>query len=639
MANLKIRGLRKTVGVPGLFATAYGNVGSSIYYALGLVAAHALGLTPLVFLFAGGLFALTAKTYAEGAAMFPEAGGSSSFARHAFNEVVSFIAGWGLSLDYILTIAISAFFVPHYLGAFFPALSHSPGDIFGGVAVIVGLALVNIRGLGESAKLNIGLAVLDLFTQIALVGLGAVLVLHPSVLVSQVHLGVAPSFSQLIFAVSISMLAYTGIETVSNMAEEARDPGEQVPKAVNLVLIAVLGIYAGISVVALSALPVTQNAAGHYSTALGTTYADDPVLGIVSALGLHGTIATAARYYVGALAATILLIATNAGMIGISRLSWSLAEHRQLPGVFAKLHPRYQTPWFTILFFSAIAALLVLPGNTSFLGNLYSFGAMLSFTIAHLSIIALRRREPDRYRPYRAPWNVRWRGAEIPLTAVLGAVGTAAAFVSVVVLHPEARTIGGAWLGLGLIGYLIYRRRLGLDPREVQQVRRAQRPLDFLEVSYKSALVPIFGAEIDPDAMHRAAAVVDPDASVDAFYVLKVPRQHELPDGGFDELEYEARCALEEARLQARARGLKVRVNLVRTRNPGRAIVEEALQRGSDLIYISTEHAPSDERLLGPTTRYLLAKRPCRVIVEGGGAEGRQASPAAMEARQPVAAV
>jgi APA family basic amino acid/polyamine antiporter len=637
MAELKARGLRKTVGVPGLFATAYGNVGSSIYYALGLVAAHALGLTPLVFLFAGGLFALTAKTYAEGAAMFPEAGGSSSFARHAFNEVVSFIAGWGLSLDYILTIAISAFFVPHYLGAFFPALRHHPGDIVGGIAVIALLALINIRGLGESAKLNIGLAILDLFTQVALIVLGAVLVLHPSVLADQVHLGVAPSFSQLIFAVSISMLAYTGIETVSNMAEEARDPGEQVPKAVNLVLIAVLGIYAGISIVALSALPVTQNAAGHYSTALGTTYSNDPVLGIVSALGLHGTLATAANYYVGALAATILLIATNAGMIGVSRLSWSLAEHRQLPGVFAKLHPRFQTPWFTILFFSAVAIVLVIPGNTTFLGNLYSFGAMLSFTIAHISIIALRRREPDRDRPYRAPWNVRWRGAEIPLTAVFGAIGTGAAFVSVIVLHPEARIIGSAWLLAGLAGYLVYRRRLGLDPRAIEQVRRRQRPVGFLDVSYKSALVPIFGTSIDADAMHRAAAVVDPDAAVEALYVLKVPAEHELPSGGFDELEYEARCALDVARLQARARGLKVRVKLVRTRNPGRAIVEEALERGSDLIYVSTEHAPSDERLLGPTTRYLLAKRPCRVIVEGGaglGGDGRRRStePAAASA-------
>ena len=506
MAQLKTRGLRKTVGVPGLFATAYGNVGSSIYYALGLVAAHALGLTPVVFLFAGGLFALTAKTYAEGAAMFPEAGGSSSFARHAFNEVVSFIAGWGLSLDYILTIAISAFFVPHYLAVFFPALGHAPGDVIGGVAVIVLLALVNIRGLGESAKLNIGLAVLDLFTQVALVGLGAALVLHPSVLVNQVHLGTAPSLSQLIFAVSISMLAYTGIETVSNMAEEARDPGEQVPKAVNLVLIAVLGIYAGISVVALSALPVHQDAAGHYVTAARHHLLGRPGAGDRLGAPPARRVGDGRRYYVGALAATILLIATNAGMIGISRLSWSLAEHRQLPGAFARLHPRFHTPWFTILFFSAIAVLLVLPGNTNFLGNLYSFGAMLSFTIAHLSIIALRRREPDRYRPYKAPGTCNWRGAQIPLTAVFGAVGTGAAFVSVIVLHPEARIIGSAWLLLGVAGYLLYRRQLGIDPREISQVRRAERPLDFLEVSYKSALVPIFGPEIDIDAMHRAAA-------------------------------------------------------------------------------------------------------------------------------------
>jgi len=618
MARLKTRGLRKTVGVPGLFATAYGNVGSSIYYALGLVAAHALGLTPLVFMFAGGLFALTAKTYAEGAAMFPEAGGSSSFARHAFNEVVSFIAGWGLSLDYILTIAISAFFVPHYLGAFFPALGEHPGDVIGGLAVIGLLALVNIRGLGESANLNIALAILDLMTQAALVVLGAVLVLHPATLIDQVHLGVAPSYTELIFAISISMLAYTGIETVSNMAEEARDPGEQVPKAVNLVLIAVLGLYAGISVIALSALPVTQDASGHYATALGTTYAEDPVLGIVSALHLHGALATAARYYVGALAATILVIATNAGMIGISRLSWSLAEHRQLPGVFARLHPRYDTPWFTIVFFGAIAAALVLPGNTAFLGNLYSFGAMLSFTIAHLSILALRRREPGRYRPYRAPWNVRWRGTEIPLTAAIGAIGTGAAFVSVVVLHPEARIIGTAWLAAGLAGYLLYRRRLGIDPRVQQRVHRAQRPVGFLDLSYKAALVPIFGTDVDTEAMHRAAAVVDPDAVVEALFVLEVPREHELP-AGFEEQEYEARCALDEARLQARARGLKVRVKLIRTRNAGKAIVEEARERNSDLIYISTEHAPSRERLLGPTVRYILAKRPCRVIVEGGG--------------------
>jgi APA family basic amino acid/polyamine antiporter len=615
MAELKQRGLKKSVGTAGLFATAYGNVGSSIYYALGLVAAHALGLTPLVFIFAGGLFALTAKTYAEGASMFPEAGGSSSFARHAFNEVVSFFAGWGLSLDYIITVAISAFFVPHYMAAFFPALGHGPWDVVGGAAIVAILALLNIRGLGESTKVNIFLAITDLLTQIALVVLGAIVILNPHLLVSQVHLGTAPTYSQLIFALSISMLAYTGIETVSNMAEEAKDPGEQVPKAVNHVLIAVIGLYVGISIIAMSALPVTQNAHGHYSTALGTTYQGDPILGIVSALHLHGTELTIARYYIGALAATILLIATNAGMIGISRLSWSLAEHRQLPSLFSRLHPRYRTPWFTIAFFSSIAIVLIIPGQTTFLGNLYSFGAMLSFTIAHIAIVALRLKDPLRDRPYRAPWNIPIRGKPVPMTAVLGALGTGTAFVSVVALHPEARTVGVGWMIAGTIGYFAYRRRKGLDPRKQYRLPRPERPVGFAEVTYHNALVPILGTSIDNEAMARAAKLAGPDAAVEAIYVLKVPDQ--LPfDGELDGHEREARRVLEVARLQAKVAGCRVRCRLIRTRNPGKAIVEAAKERRSDLIYLSTDHAPSEEKLLGPTTRYVLAHRPCRVVVE-----------------------
>src|SRR5881275_3100752 len=474
MARIQVHGLRRSVGVPGLFATAYGNVGSSIYYALGLVAAYALGLTPLVFLLAGGLFVLTAKTYAEGAAMFPEAGGASSFARHAFNELASFFAGWALTLDYIITIAISAFFVPHYLGAFFPALNHNPGDIIGGAVTIAILAGLNIRALRESASLNIFLAILDLFTQIALILLGAVLIFNPSILVNQIHLGVAPSYKELIFALSISMIAYTGIETVSNMAEEAREPDRDVPRTVNYVLFAVLGIFAGISIISIVALPVTQDATGHYSTLLGTKYQNDPVLGIVSALPLGHAIRTGLSYYVGALAATILVIATNAGLIGISRLSWSLAEHRQLPSAFARLHSRYRTPWFTIVTFSVFAGILIIPGETTLLGNLYSFGAMLSFTTAHVAVVALRVKDPERERPYRMPWNVRIRGRPIPLTAVLGAIGTFAAWCTVVALRGEARTIGIPWMLVGMAGYFIYRKRQGLDPRREYKIARPE---------------------------------------------------------------------------------------------------------------------------------------------------------------------
>jgi APA family basic amino acid/polyamine antiporter len=626
VARLTEHGLRRSVGVPGLFATAYGNVGSSIYYALGLVAAHALGLTPLVFMFAGGLFVLTAKTYAEGAAMFPEAGGSSSFARHAFNEVVSFFAGWALTLDYIITIAISAFFVPHYLGAFFPALTHNPGDIIGGLVTIAVLAALNVRGLGESAKLNLFLAIADLFTQILLVALGVVLVLNPSLLVDQVHLGTAPSWTQVIFALSVAMVAYTGIETVSNMAEEAKDPGHDVPKSVNLVLIAVLGVYAGISVVALSALPVVQHA-GHYATALGTTFENDPVLGIVSRLGLHGMVLTVARDYVGILAATILLIATNAGLIGISRLSWSLAEHRQLPSLFSRLHPNFRTPWFTILFFSVLAGMLILPGETNLLGNLYSFGAMLSFTTAHVAVLALRVKDPDRERPYRMPWNVRVRGRPVPLTAVLGAIGTFAAWCSVVVLHPEARTIGVPWMLVGMGGYLYYRRRQGLDPWAQYRIARPQRPPDFEKLEYRTALVPIFGDDVSAATLARASKLIGEDGVVYAVFVLPVPSQLSLEAGLVAE-EAHGRSVLESARIQAHRRGIKIRTGLIRTRNPGAALVEEAQRVGADVIYWSTIHAPAGEQRIGPTAAYLLSKRPCRVIVETDNRPAHMREPA-----------
>jgi basic amino acid/polyamine antiporter, APA family len=634
MARIVERGLRRSVGVPGLFATAYGNVGSSIYYALGLVALHALGLTPVVFMVAGCLFALTAKTYAEGAAMFPEAGGSSSFARHAFNELASFFAGWALTLDYIITIAISAFFVPHYLGAFFPALRHNPGDIIGGIAVVAILAALNIRGLKESAKLNLVLAVVDLGTQVLLVAVGAVLVLNPSLLVDQVHLGTAPSWSELVFALSVAMVAYTGIETVSNMAEEAREPDRDIPRAVNLVLIAVLGVYAGISLVALSALPVTEDAHGHFATALGTQYEADPVLGIVSSLGLSPALAKGLSYYVGLLAATILFIATNAGLIGISRLSWSLSEHRQLPKAFSSLHPKYRTPAFTIVFYSVLAALLIIPGKTDFLGNLYSFGAMLSFTTAHVAVLALRVKDPDRARPYRAPMNFGWRGKTLSLTPVLGAIGTFAAWVSVVALHVEARTVGIGWMVVGLVGYAIYRRRQGLDLTTRARIERGERPPDFDELAYRSALVPIFGDDVDASALAAAAKLVDPEATVDALYVLPVPSQLSL-DSGLAEEEERARSVLEAARIAGRRRGIKVRTNLVRTRNPARAILDEARRLHVEVIYLSTVHAPASERPIGPIAAQLLAERPGRIVIESGRRPDR---PAGEPLAPPVAA-
>src|ERR671922_435078 len=273
--------LRRVHGVGALFAAAYGNVGSSIYYALGVVAGFALGLTPLTFMIAGLIFAATAATYVEATVMYPEAGGSSSFARHAFNEVVSFVAGWGQMLNYIITAAISAFFVPHYLAVFWEPLKHSPGDVLAGIGIVVLLSAINVKGTQESSRLNLLLAIGDLCTQILLVAIGIALVLSPSTLIDNVHLGVAPSWGNAALGIAVGMIAYTGIETISNMAEEARDVGSTVPNGTGLVVAAVLGLYVLLPIIALSAMPVHLDAAGHYATTLGTKFAGDPVLGIV----------------------------------------------------------------------------------------------------------------------------------------------------------------------------------------------------------------------------------------------------------------------------------------------------------------------------------------------------------------------
>src|SRR5918996_2031693 len=421
MARRRLEGLERVLGVNALFATAYGNVGSSIYYALGLVASFALGLTPVVFVITGIFFFWTAATYAEATAMFPEAGGSSSFARHAFNEFVSFFAAWAQMLNYTITVAISAFFVPHYIGGlFWEPLRSAPGDIVFGALVIALLAVINVIGVKESAGLNILLAVVDFLTQLLLVLIGAVLVLSPETLVDNVSFGVAPTWENFILAIPIGMIAYTGIETISNMAEEAKDERKTIPEAINRVRIAVYAIYFTLPAVALSALPVERNPrTGEYQTLLGLGeedggFAGDPILGVVKQINL-GPLQSAGELYVGLLAATILFIATNAALIGVSRLVYSMGIHRQVPDALRRLHPRFRTPWIGIIAFGAAAIVTLLPGQADFLGYMYAFGAMLSFTIAHVSVIQLRRTQPDAHRPYRGPGNLRVGGHDIPL--------------------------------------------------------------------------------------------------------------------------------------------------------------------------------------------------------------------------------
>src|SRR5215217_2021997 len=338
--------LERVLGTGALFSTAYGNVGSSIYYALGLVAIYAAGMTPVVFVIAGLIFAATAASYAEATTMYPEAGGSSSFARRAFNEFWSFFAAWGQMLTYIITISISAFFVPHYLGVFWSPLGEAPADIFGGVVVVVLLGTLSIVGVKESAGVNIGFAVADFLTQVLLVGIGIVLVFDPDLLIRQIDLGTVPTVGDFLIAIPVAMVAYTGIETISNMAEEARDYGKTIPRGMGLVVAAVAVIYTFLPAVALSAMPVEDRETVLALPKEEGGYADDPVLGVVTNMDL-GSFEGAAEIYVGILAATILFIATHAGVATL-RVRRPDAE-RPWKGPFNVTVRGYELPLYSIL--------------------------------------------------------------------------------------------------------------------------------------------------------------------------------------------------------------------------------------------------------------------------------------------------
>jgi basic amino acid/polyamine antiporter, APA family len=623
MARRRSQELERVLGANALFATAYGNVGSSIYYALGVTAVYALGLTPLVFVIAGIFFAATAATYAEGTVRYPEAGGSSSFARHAFNEVVSFGAAWAQMLNYIITIAISAFFVPHYLSIFWAPLRENPWDIIGGAVVIAVLVALNIVGIQESARLNIALALVDFATQLLLVLLGFILILSPSTLTHNVHFGSAPTWGQFFLAIPVGMIAYTGIETVSNLAEEARDPVRSIPRSISMVAFAVFAIYFTLPLVALSALPV-HLIGGHQTTLLALTpenggFQNDPVLGVVEHLGIRGAMLSALKLYVGLLAATILFIATNAGIIGASRITYSMASYRQLPEVFRRLHPRFKTPWLSLIVFAGFVSIIVLlPGKTAFLGTMYSFGAMLSFTVAHASVIQLRRRYPEAELAFRARPNLRLRGVTWPLFALFGGIATALAWIVVVVQSPGTRYAGLAWLAGGFAVYVVYRHRvLRLPLTETVRAPVVIGPAAALE--YRSILVPVAPGYPSDEAMDVACRLAtERRASIVAVSVVEVPL--ELPlDATLPEQVTAANDLLDEARAIGESYGVRVIPRLIRARKAGRAIVDEAIRRHAEIVVMGgprrVQLRAGRRQIFGDSVDFVLRHSPCRVMV------------------------
>ena len=614
----KGRGLERVLGTGALFSTAYGNVGSSIYYALGLVAIYAAGATPLVFVIAGLIFAATAATYAEATTMYPEAGGSASFSRRAFNEFWSFFAGWGQMLTYIVTISISAFFVPHYLGVFWEPLGESPADIIGGLLIVITLGVLNVVGVQESAGVNIFFAIADFLTQCLLVVIGVVLVLDPDLLLRQIDFGSVPTFSDFLIAIPVGMVAYTGIETISNMAEEARDYKKTIPRGIGLVVGAVAVIYVFLPSIALSVMPVQNGETLLAKSQEQGGFADDPILGVVENIDL-GPLQGAAEVYVGVLAATILFIATNAGLIGVSRLTYSMGQHRQLPEGLRRLHPKFRTPYVAIALFGTIACLAILPGQADFLGTIYAFGAMLSFTMAHGAVTWLRVKHPEIDRPWKSPFSFRLRGHEVPLLAVLGGIGTGIAFVVVTVLDVRVLISGVVWLTIGITGYVLYRRAQKLPLTETRKVVLPKPAVEH-EVEYESVLVAFEDSRYSAGAVDTAARLAARRRrGIHILVTIAVPANAPI-DASMPEQEAKAAAAVDSARVRG-GRRVTGHWEKVRAGEAGRRILEEAREIKARAIVLSVPPRRAGSSLLGRTAETVLSDRPCRVIIDSTPAE------------------
>jgi APA family basic amino acid/polyamine antiporter len=510
-------------------------------------------------------------------------------------------------------------FVPHYLSIFWEPLRTNPWDIIVGIVCTWVLVTVNIIGIKEAASLNIFLAVIDFATQLLLVALGFALIFSPHILTNNIHWGVAPTWRDFALAIPVAMIAYTGIETVSNLAEEARDPVRSIPRSITLVAIAVFAIYFTLPFVALSAMPVVHEGS-QYVTQLGLDpprgFKNDPVLGLVENLGLHGAVLSAAKVYVGILAATILFIATNAGVIGASRITYSMATYRQLPEIFRRLHPRLKTPWLSLLVFAGVApTLFLLTGQVDFLGRMYAFGAMLSFTVAHAAVITLRIKKPDEDMEWRARPSIgRW-----PLFAIIGGLGTGIAWLVVVAQDAPTRYAGLAWLAAGFVFYPLYRRRLG-EP--LRKTVRAPIVITAAALEYSNILVPVAAGYPSDEAMDLACRLARERRSrIVAMTVVTVPLELPLdaylPDG-----VNEANEQLDEARAIGESYGVPVTTRIVRGRTPGRAIVDEAIRRSAEIIVMGGPRRvrlQSGKRaIFGDTVDFVLKHAPCRVMVAAG---------------------
>lgn len=615
----KVMGFERVLDAPALFAIAYGEIGSSIYVALGIVAASALGLTPVVLAATGLVFCLVALSYAEGTAAIPETGGAETFTRRAYNDLVGFVTGWSLFLDYLIVIALSALFLPHYVGAALEtdALRDHPWDI---VIAVAAIGLIGVVRLARRSRLHrpaLVVALLDLLVQSLVVVLGLALLFSPSTLVDGLSLAPGQDWlDDLLFAIPLGFLAYTGLETVANLAEEAREPGRTLPRSLFSAIGLVVILTVLVAVVGVTAFPAADDG----TSELGSTWLEAPLVGIVTAFDgeLPSRLVEVLRIAVGLSSALILVMAITTSISGCARLAHSMGTHGMLPRAIGRFERRTLVPRQTIAAITVVAIGIVLVGavigdEARLLASTYSFGVLLAFTLAQLAVIRLRRLEPHLHRPFRARPDVRIGGVDVPLAALIGAPLTGAIFVLAMVTHEGARYAGPAWLAIGLVVYAAtrVRERKGMledvDPRPALPVG----------ASFRRILVPMKLGDIGEEMVATAVALAkESGATIEAITVVQVPRERELGAPLPQDVADEADASVAEARALGEENGVDVHAEAVHARSIGHAIVDEAASRSADLIVLgSSPRWRRQSRFFSPTVDHVLRHAPCEVLV------------------------
>jgi basic amino acid/polyamine antiporter, APA family len=625
---------KRSLGSPALFAIVYTSVAAAIYFSLGVVADHALGVTPFVFLFAGVMFMLAAMTYVEGSSLHQERGGSTVFARYAFNELWSFIAGWAILLDYTILLAVTAFSATNYLGAFHKEFGAGAQELILCFAILGYVVVRNIRGFSQTRVNRITALVLgDIALQVLLIVLGLVRFFDLHALIDPIHLGTTPHWDDVIFAGGVAVVVFTGLESAAGLAGEVAVGRAGLKRLIASASATIMVVYVGIATVALMMLPVRGN-----QTSLARNFLEAPMLGIAESFPEHWLRDTL-KYVVAAAAAATLIAAANSAMLGLSRLAYSLSTNRQIPSALGRLHPTRSTPFVLIVAAAVIAGALTAPQDLDFLVGIYAFGALLGLTIAHASICMLRYREPDRDRPYKMPLGVSFRGGELPLPAAFGAVLSFIAWVSVIILHSGARYVGFGWMVGGLLLYVVYRSTQGKSiTKRVVVPERALRRESAREIEYGSILVPLFGNALDDDIIQTAGRLAghehddfddEAGATIEALWIFEVPMSLPLDARLPDAQLQRAREALRRAKAVGEEyEGVEVATATVRARRAGQAIVEEARRRGVEAVVLAAEPpsrirggallggrgGPMDN-FVGDVTKYVVSKAPCQVIL------------------------